>query len=100
MRRVVILLITLLIVSCSSPTPEINVIDTTVDANKPKAPEPINVYDIQWHVIDGNVCLSAPDGVKLNTQSKESVKYIKELQKLVCYYENNYNFCQEEKISD
>lgn len=94
MKNLVLGLSLLLLAACSSPT-EVSVIDTKVDANRPTPPAPVSIYnDIYWYVIDGKVCLSSPDGVKLNTQTKELTQYIKELQKLVCYYEDDYEFCE------
>lgn len=95
MIKYILAILILLITSCSSKTPEVKVIDTEVESSRPAPPEPVSVYDIKWSVIDGSVCLTPSGGVKLNTQSKEVVQYIKEMQKLVCYYEDSYGFCKK-----
>lgn len=77
--------------SCSSQVPITN------EITKPpiQKPRPIQVEKVKWSVEDGNICLSATDGIRLNTQLKDTIRYIKNLQSRLCYY-GDTQYCKEE----
>lgn len=85
-----IILSTVLLVGCAS-APEI--IDSTVEKPLAAMPAPITVSDVTWKVEDGELALSTEDGVKLNLQFKDTVRYIKDLKSVICYYEDRHQFC-------
>ncbi|AFB83929.1 Rz-like spanin [Vibrio phage pVp-1] len=92
MRR--LLLPILLLSGCVSvePKPE------NIELQKyiPNKPSPVQTYSVNWKVdSNGNVYLSSTDGVKVNAERKDMIRYIKDLQNIVCYYENSYSFCKE-----
>lgn len=59
-------------------------------------PSPILVEKVNWHVLDGNICLTAVDGVKLNMQLKDTLRYVKNLQSRLCYM-GDTKYCNDEK---
>ncbi|QIG66431.1 hypothetical protein CHAZLY21_140 [Vibrio phage Chazly21] len=84
----------LLLVGCVSVEPKPN--NVTLQTYKPTKPSPVQTYNVDWKVdANGNVYLSSEDGVKVNAERKDTLRYIKDMQNLVCYYENSYSFCKE-----
>lgn len=91
MKYSTLLALTLVLTGCVSVAPK----EVTIEKAKPQKPDPISTYDIKWNSDDGKIWLTPEDGVKLRTQSKDTIRYIKEMQNLVCYYETSYSFCKE-----
>lgn len=90
-------LLVLPIFGCSSPVVEPEPIP--LQKFIPAKPDPIQTYKVEWKVDSkGNIILSSQDGVKVNAERKDTVRYIKELQALVCYYESSYSFCSNTSI--
>ncbi|BBL19234.1 hypothetical protein KIT04_065 [Vibrio phage KIT04] len=88
------LLLPLILTGCvsSAPVPE----DVKLQNYTPSKPSPVQTYSVSWKVDnEGNVCLSSEDGVKVNAERKDMIRYIKDMQNLVCYYQNTYSFCKE-----
>lgn len=86
------LLILLILVGCSTQVPvPIKLPDKPLGI-EPAAPITNEIY---WKVIDGGLSLSASDGVKMNAERKDQLRYTKQLQNLVCYYESRHTFCKE-----
>lgn len=92
MKYTPLLMVTLLTFGCVSVAPKEEAI---LVKPRPQKPDPISTYDIKWNSDDGKIWLTPEDGVKLRTQSKDTIRYIKEMQSLVCYYEKSYSFCKE-----
>lgn len=92
MKYQTLLALTLFIAGCVFVAP---VEEIKLAKPKPQKPDAVTVYSIKWQSDDGKVWLTAEDGVKLKAQSKDTIRYIKEMQELVCYYENTYSFCKE-----
>lgn len=88
----------LLLAGCVSVEPKSD--NIKLKSYIPSKPSPVQTYYVEWKVDDeGNVYLSSKDGVKVNAERKDMIRYIKDMQNLVCYYEDSYSFCKE-KINE
>lgn len=96
MKYPILLALTIIVAGCVAVAPADNI---ELKTSKPAKPDPVTIYNIEWKSDYGKVWLSAEDGVKLKAQSKDTIRYIKDMQRLVCYYENSYSFCKE-KINE
>lgn len=82
-------ILAIFLVGCTT----VGVADVAVERALGAEPTAPIVNDIYWHVVDGNLQISPQDGVKLNVQLKDQLRYTKQLQNLVCYYEPRHTFC-------
>lgn len=89
------LLPSLLLVGCVSVEPKVEPVK--LDKVIPPKPSPVQTYNVTWNATDnpGMLMISVEDGVKVNSERKDTLRYIKDLQNLVCYYENSYSFCNQ-----
>ncbi|AJF40818.1 Rz-like spanin [Vibrio phage phi 3] len=94
MKRLALLL---LLVGCTSTPPAPLELPKPVP---PKKPTPIVTHKIKFLPHPTNepyLLLHVEDGVRLKEQSVDTIRYIKELQGIVCFYEPSYDFCKENK---
>ncbi len=86
------LLLLLLLAGCTStivPEP-IELTQTPL-----KQPEAIKTHEVYWHNDGERLWLTPTDGVKVNAERKDMIRYIKELQLVTCFYEDSYTFCNK-----
>lgn len=82
-----------LVVALSSCAKDTVIIEPTPEKIMPPKPSPITTYSIDWKVTDANVCLSVEHGLLLNVQTKDTLRYIKELKVRLCYH-GDKQYCE------
>lgn len=56
-------------------------------------PDPVITNKIHWNAESDKIWLTPEDGIKVNAERKDMVRYIKSLQLITCYHEPQYSFC-------
>lgn len=86
----IFLVLMLALTSCAKDTV---VIEPDPVVVMPPKPAPITTYNIDWKVNDGNVCLSVEHGTLMNVQTKDTLRYIKDLKVRLCYH-GDKQYCE------
>lgn len=85
----------LLLVGCTSTEIRVDPID--IEHTPPPQPSQVITHKVTWHNDGEKIWLTPQDGVKVNAERKDLIRYIKEVQLISCFYNDSYTFCDKTK---
>lgn len=85
----------ILLLALTGCTTTVQVDPVKLKTAPPRQPSAVKTQKVTWEAEPGKVWLTPEDGVKVNAERKDMIRYIKELQLVTCSFEDTYTFCKD-----